>query len=314
MIKNTPPTQVPLDSMGDRRITLEHLRAFAAVADTKSFQAAGLRLGRTQSAITQGIKHLEDCLHCRLLERRQGSVIGLTSEGERVLPDALDIIKRVDQLVRSVQRPELKGHIRFGIPPSIGTAELQNALSSCMAVNKGLRVWVISETSLHLAAMLENGSLDAAILNESAATHNEGDLTVTHAFPDEQLVWVCNPEQLIDRDEEEVPLIAFSDGSPWTQAAVKALDAAGVPYYYAYVSTSFESVCSAVDAGIGFTALPESNVPEKYVSFAGNGSLPPLPKVRTVIKARSSSKVIMEFCKLIEQLPVFAAALQKQMV
>lgn len=115
---------------------LEQLRVFVAVANTKSFQAAGLRLGRTQSAITQSMKNLEDYLCCRLLERRQGSVLGLTGDGERILPGAVDVIKKVDLPVQSVQRPGLKGHIRFGIPLDIGTADLQKALSNCMAKNK----------------------------------------------------------------------------------------------------------------------------------------------------------------------------------
>lgn len=294
-----------IDIASDRRITLEHLRVFAAVAQTRSFQAAGLRLGRTQSAITQSIKNLEDCLRCRLLERRQGSVLGLTGDGERVLPDALDVISKVDFLIQAVQRPELKGHIRFGIPPSIGTAELQNALSSCMAVNKGLRVRLYSETSMHLGAMLANGNLDAAIMNESGPDGADDTLIVTHAFPEEPLVWVCNPDALIDR-EEELPFIAFSEGSPWTQSAVKALQEAGVPHYFAYVSASFESICSAVTAGIGITALPLSNVPETHAVITGTDRpLPPLPNVRTVIKARTKSRIVLDFCNLIARLPVF---------
>ena len=310
MMNITATSGQDIDVSSDRRITLEHLRVFVAVAQTRSFQAAGLRLGRTQSAITQSIKNFEDCLRCRLLERRQGSVLGLTGDGERVLPDALEVIKKVDFLVQSVQRPELKGHIRFGIPPSIGTAELQNALSSCMAVNKGLRVRLFSETSMHLGAMLANGNLDAAIMNENDTDPADENITVTHSFPEEPLVWVCNPDALIDWDDE-MPFIAFSEGSPWTQAAVKALQEAGVPYYFAYVSTSFESICSAVSAGIGITAVPLSNVPESHVVITGKDRrhpLPTLPNVRTVIKARTKSRIVLDFCNLISRLPTFFPA------
>lgn len=305
MMKHSQALPAEPDIPGDRRITLEQLRAFAAVARTKSFQAAGIHLDRTQSAITQSMKNLEDYLNCRLLERRQGSVMGLTREGNKILPDVIDVLNKVDMLVQSVQRPEVQRHICFGIPLSFGTAELHDALSHCMAMNKKLKVRLIADTSMHLAVMLENGTLDAAILNEDPASPANGKVTIIHTFLEEPLVWVSHPDALIDW-QDEVPFIGFSEGSPWTQAAVKALHDAGIPHYYAYVSTSFESICSAVSEGIGITVLPLSKVPGKYVFAAGNDHLPPLPKVRTVIRARTEDKLVLEFCKLVEQLPVFA--------
>lgn len=83
---------------------------------------------------------------------------------------------------------------------------------------------------------------------------------------------------------------------------------AGVAHYYAYMSTSFESICSAVCEGMGVTVLPVSKVPGKYLSFAGNERLPPLPKVRTMIRSRTECEIVLEFCRLIEKLPVFTQA------
>ena len=325
-MKHSPALPTGPDFPGDRRITLEQLRVFAAIARTRSFQTAGRELGRTQSAITQSIKNLEEYLCCRLLERRQGSVLGLTPAGERMLPDAVDVLRKMDVLVRSVRDFELEGSIRFGIPLNIGTSELRNALADCAAANKKLRVRLISDTSMHLAAMLEDGVLDAAIMNEGTTEAADGKSVVLSAFQEEPLVWVFNPDAPSDWTGE-VPFIAFSEGSPWTQAAVKALNEAGIAHYYAYVSPSFESICKAVDEGVGVTVLPLSEVPARYASLAGNAgqsplhpapglpslpALPPLPKVRTVIRAGTDNAAVYGFCKLVEQLPIFAAAREER--
>lgn len=87
---------------GDRRITLEHLRIFVAVAEAGGFQDAGLHVHRTQSAVTQSIKRLEEYMRCRLLERGQGQHTSLTGEGVRFLPEAKEILARVDHAVRAL--------------------------------------------------------------------------------------------------------------------------------------------------------------------------------------------------------------------
>ena len=47
--------ELPADT---RSITLEHMRAFIAVAHCRSFQKAGEQLCRSQSAVTQSVKRM----------------------------------------------------------------------------------------------------------------------------------------------------------------------------------------------------------------------------------------------------------------
>ena len=60
--------ELPADT---RSITLEHMRAFIAVAHCRSFQKAGEQLCRSQSAVTQSVKRLEAHLNCTLVERQR---------------------------------------------------------------------------------------------------------------------------------------------------------------------------------------------------------------------------------------------------
>jgi DNA-binding transcriptional LysR family regulator len=86
-----------------RRADLADLSAFVAVADNLSFRAAASRLGVTPSALSHTIRHFEERLGFRLLNRTTRSV-SLTDAGLRLL-DRLR--PAVEQIARGLE--DLKG-------------------------------------------------------------------------------------------------------------------------------------------------------------------------------------------------------------
>jgi hypothetical protein len=70
-----------------RRADLADLTAFVAVADNLSFRAAASRLGATPSALSHTVRHFEERLGIRLLNRTTRSV-SLTA-GQRIARDPL---------------------------------------------------------------------------------------------------------------------------------------------------------------------------------------------------------------------------------
>ncbi|MGB5086744.1 MAG: LysR family transcriptional regulator [Methylocystis silviterrae] len=77
------------------RISLDQLRTFMAAADEGSFSAAGRRLSRTQSAVSEAIGALEMHLGVTLFDR-SGRFPRLTSEGIVLLADARQVLSSVD--------------------------------------------------------------------------------------------------------------------------------------------------------------------------------------------------------------------------
>lgn len=65
------------------KIDLNLLPLFLAVAEERSFSAAAERLGVTRSAVSQGIRRLEDTFGTLLVMRTTRSV-NLTEAGERL--------------------------------------------------------------------------------------------------------------------------------------------------------------------------------------------------------------------------------------
>jgi len=108
-----------------RRIRLHDLHAFATVVQSGSISKAAVKLGVTQSAVSQMIAELEATLRVRLLDR---STRGVTSTvfGDVLLHRshaALDELRHgVEEI--SFLNDQTTGEVRVGCPESISSAVL----------------------------------------------------------------------------------------------------------------------------------------------------------------------------------------------
>ncbi|MGH6860253.1 MAG: LysR family transcriptional regulator, partial [Phyllobacterium sp.] len=84
-------------------LSLDHLRTFVAAADEGSFSAAGRKLGRAQSVVSQAIANLEGQLGLLLFER-VGRYPQLTPHARNLLTAARQIVRDADTLKASARR------------------------------------------------------------------------------------------------------------------------------------------------------------------------------------------------------------------
>ncbi|MBV1862351.1 MAG: LysR family transcriptional regulator [Nannocystaceae bacterium] len=80
-------------------LTLDQVRAFVAVVDHRGFTAAGRKLGRVQSAVSQAIAAIEDQLGYPLFERPRRTA-KLTARGEALLPRAREMLSSYEGFTR----------------------------------------------------------------------------------------------------------------------------------------------------------------------------------------------------------------------
>jgi len=78
-------------------VSLDQLRTFIAAAEAGSFSAAGRRLGRAQSVVSQTIANLEEQLRVILFDRT-GRYPLLTDQGRILLGDARSVAGGIDAL------------------------------------------------------------------------------------------------------------------------------------------------------------------------------------------------------------------------
>src|SRR6202166_3196584 len=78
-------------------VSLDQLRTFIAAADEGSFSAAGRRLKRAQSVVSQTLANLEGQLGVKLFDRSVRFPV-LTDHGRALLADARSVAGNVDLL------------------------------------------------------------------------------------------------------------------------------------------------------------------------------------------------------------------------
>ena len=76
-------------------VSLDQLRTFVAAAEEGNFSAAGRRLRRAQSVVSQTLANLEGQIGVKLFDR-SGRIPTLTDQGHALLADARAVAKEVD--------------------------------------------------------------------------------------------------------------------------------------------------------------------------------------------------------------------------
>src|SRR5260221_10671320 len=114
-------------------ITLDQLRTFIAAVDEGSFSAAGRKLRRAQSVVSQALANLEAQLGVKLFDR-SARYPKLTDEGRSLLVDARSVADNVDgfkaraRAMREGLEPELAVAMDVMYPMQAVT---RAAMSSC---------------------------------------------------------------------------------------------------------------------------------------------------------------------------------------
>ena len=96
-------------------VTLDQLRTFIAAVDTGSFSAAGRKLRRAQSVVSQTLANLEGQLGVKLFDR-SARYPKLTDEGRSLLVDARSIADAIDGFKARARA------MREGLEPELAVA------------------------------------------------------------------------------------------------------------------------------------------------------------------------------------------------
>src|SRR5262245_18507515 len=110
----------PEISKRGRNLDIKLLKTFLALADERSFTAAGKLLGLTQSAVSQQIRVLERELGAELVIR-SNKLVGLTPAGEILRQSAHRILENLDQARSLIAERSSNGggRLSVGAPTSV---------------------------------------------------------------------------------------------------------------------------------------------------------------------------------------------------
>jgi DNA-binding transcriptional LysR family regulator len=230
-------------------IPIELLRSFVAIAELGSLTKAADRLKLTQPAVSAQIKRLQQIVGSMLLEK-SGFGLQVSDEGEIVLRYARRLLALNDQiLLHSTANPGI-GHTRIGISTIFNVPLLTQILRELAQIGPVLDFQIECARSYDLAQRFSRGKLELAVI---PLMH--GIKQVPRASWSYKMVWVGAPATPVSPGSP-IPLIGWS-GSASEKVAIDALNRAGQPYKFNFVAEHWTVITAALNAGLGYLAMPE---------------------------------------------------------
>ena len=247
-------------------LDLDVLRTFVTGHDLGTFAAAAERLGRSQSALSLQLRKLETQAGQSLL-RKDGRGLALTPAGEIMLSYARRMLELNDEAVAAVRGTAMEGWVRLGLVQDFAESWLPALLGRFARAHPGVRVEARVDRGAVLAAATARGELDLALVWGDLPGPQRTELA---GVP---IVWVGSGQHAIAATRP-LPLVTFEPPCVFRDAAVQALDRAGIPWRIAFTSPSLAGLWAAVEAGLGLTPRTRRSIPSRLTVLAGGNALP----------------------------------------
>jgi DNA-binding transcriptional LysR family regulator len=256
-----------MDAMPNLDISL--LRTLLHVADAASMTAAARRLHMTQGAVSQQIKRLEQAVGQVLLVRGKNGNY-LTTEGERLLPQARKLVGLNDDVVASMRISDVAATVRLGVPHDLMGTHLPSILQAFTHRYPLVEIKLVAGSSIELKSAFDAGAVDLAITEEIAGAAIGETLAV------EQPVWVGKAGGLAWQ-QRPLPICLVSATCALRSPMAEVLAAAGLDWRNTIDYPSVEAMVATVQADLAVTVLLPSTVPAQLIVLDETPALPPLP-------------------------------------
>jgi DNA-binding transcriptional LysR family regulator len=151
----------------------DFLRTFLAITETGSYDAAGKRVHKTQSAVSAQIKRLEEILDTRLFVK-SGRRNNLTASGRRLLEYAHAMVRLNEEIVGAFRPPEISGRLRVGTSDDHAQVFFPDVLESFARTHPAVQVEVVTATSMHLIPHMETEDFDLLVVARRAGDQGDG--------------------------------------------------------------------------------------------------------------------------------------------
>jgi DNA-binding transcriptional LysR family regulator len=238
---------------------LPDLAAFLAVATDRSFSAAARRLHRTQPAISQAVRRIEDELGERLFDR--SSRDGTLTEAGRLLQDyaqrLLGLAGEAQTAIKELQQVR-RGRVIMGANEAAVHSLLPH-IERFASAHPKVAVEVRRVPSRQIAGAVLDRSIDFGVLTFLPADRG----VQTLLLGGDDIVLLTSPTHpLADRRRvtiEEVGrqvVIAHNDPSPTRDRVLRAYERRRTSINIQISLPSLDGIKRAVEMGIGVALLP----------------------------------------------------------
>lgn len=235
------------------------LRTFLAVAEERSFSRAAAKVHRTQPAVSQAVKRLEDDLGEQLFDRSSKS--GTLTDAGRVLQNYGQRLVRLAEEAESAMR-ELRDLRRGRVLIGANEAAIHTLLplmARFRAKVPDIAIDVRRVPARQIAVEVQQGSLDFGALTFRPA--EEGLLEVS--VGSDELVLLMAPthplasrKQLTMEDVGGEAVVAHNDPSPARERVLRLFEEKHIPLNMMISLPSLDGIKRAVELKLGVALLP----------------------------------------------------------
>ncbi len=234
-------------------VELRHLRTMAAIAEEGTFGRAAVRLGYTQSSVSQQIAGLEKAVGGAVFDRPGGPrPVRITPLGEVVLAHGRDLLSKAEALADAVDRFNAgSGRIDIATFQGVSNLILPAVVRRLLDEHPGcdIRLYEVESEDPQIGdldLLFYDGRIGGDV--EHVELIDEPYLMVAAAgtFPDGPV-----PVKLLDH----APMVAWPP-TPHQRWLERALAGDGARPRIVFRTTGHETIVSMVRAGIGSAVLP----------------------------------------------------------
>jgi DNA-binding transcriptional LysR family regulator len=236
-------------------LDMDVLRTLLMAQQLGSFSRAAEHVGRSQSAVSQQIRKLEERVGEPLFQK-QGRGLALTDAGELILAYARRILDLNDEAIAAIRGRAAEGQVRFGLPADFAETWLPKALGRFKRTHPAVRIEAVVDRNRRLLERLDKGELDLVLSIGSGTRSDATILAPLHP------VWIgAAAFEPAWTPGEPIPLAMYEPPCFFRQRALTALDAAGLPWRITFTSPSLHGLWAAVEAGLGVTLRTAVGLP-----------------------------------------------------
>jgi DNA-binding transcriptional LysR family regulator len=278
-----------------RDIDIALLRAFVTVVDTGGVTNASRVLSRTQAAVSQQIKRLEELFGAELFQREHKRLT-LTPAGERLLAPAQRLISMNDETWGQMTTPEFEGDVKLGVPHDIVAYLIPSVLQKFNKARPHVRVVLACKSSKALLDDLAANRIDLTLTTETVCG------IYGETLMRDRLIWVGGKSAQTYR-ENPLPLSLGSKHCKFRPEVIKALQEAGRDWRVVSDADSMEATYSMLRAGLALSAMLRTSVPEYLDAVPATANLPALPDfmINLYMPPSGTSDVATELARHIRQ-------------
>jgi LysR family hydrogen peroxide-inducible transcriptional activator len=240
---------------------IHQLRYFCAVARTGSFTKAAVREGIAQPSLSQQISRLESNLGSQLFDRL-GRGVKLTEFGRALLPQALDILRQVNNARGALEslRLSVAGRLTIGCIPTITPYFLAPRLRNFVDQYPDVDLRLVEDITPNLVELLQSGEIDLAVI--SPPVHNP-DIVSSDLFREPIAVAVGKKHRLASETCVSLPelrgekMLLLKEGHCFRDNALTICNRARANFVSIFETNQFSSILPLVAAGFGISLVPQ---------------------------------------------------------